>query len=161
MDWNWSSHSEYFGRTNRKVVEVKEILGILSNDFKQAIKRYSEFIREGSLMGKRKDYYPEEKMPYLGGDRFKEDLMLQHNDLMNKSVQKLNVITKISLNEIVDNICKEYDVSFESLCGKVRIKELVNARKEFIRNAIDLGHKSIEIAKFINCSQGYITKLSS
>ena len=159
IDWMWSGHKEYIGETKDKLVDVFEVLGMLSSDPRQAAKTYSEFVRDGSRMGKRKDYYPEEKTPYLGGDRFIEDLKIRHLEMENKGIPVLMVRTKDTLKEIADRVSKDCNVSLESLCGKMRIKELANARKEFIRKAVAGGYKGVEICRFIGCSNSYITNI--
>ena len=160
-DWKWSGHKEYLGLSNKKLIDIGEVLGMFSCDLNQAVMKYSEFVRDGCAMGKRKDFYPDEKMPYLGGKRFIEDLMIRYLAMENKSLPELRVRTKDSLNGIAAKVGNKLNVSLKSLCGKVRIKELANARKEFIINAVDSGYKGIEIARFLDCSQSYITKLVS
>ncbi|MCB4791878.1 MAG: transposase [Elusimicrobia bacterium] len=161
VEWSWSGHKEYLGPGDKKTLDINEVLGMLSSNFKQAVVKYSEFVQDGSQMGKRRDYYPQENMPYLGCDSFKEDLMFQHIELANRNIPKRELKVKISLNEIASNVADKFNVSVESLCGKIRIKELSNARKEFIRKAVDAGYKSTEIAGFIGCAQSYITKIVS
>jgi hypothetical protein len=160
-DWNWSGHKEYLGQSKKKVLEIKEVLGMLSSDYSKAVAEYSEFVRDGSQMGKRKDYYPEEKAPYIGSDSFKNELTLQHEELVNRKNPERELKMRVTLKEIAASIAKKMNISVEALCGKTRISKLANARKEFIRQAIGAGHKGTEVAGFVNCSHSYITKFNS
>jgi len=157
-DWTWSGHKEYLGQSENKVQDISEVLGILSDNIKHGVLKYQEFVQDGSRMGKKKDYYPQENMPYLGDDRFVEDILIRHIDLINRIAPRYEVKVKKSLNEAALDIAKKYNVSVDSLCGKVRIKEVSTARKEFIRSAVGLGYKGIQIAGFLGCAQSYITK---
>jgi hypothetical protein len=160
-DWGWSGHKEYFGESKKNVLDISEVLSMLNTDFKQSVKKYAKFVRDGSRMGKRKDYYPEEKMPYLGNDSFMESLKQQHEEFINKKNPERELKTKIPLKEIAVNVAEKNNVSVQSLCGKTRVIKSVSARKELIRQAVDSGYKGTDIAGFLNCSQSYITKCIS
>ena len=159
-DWIWSGHKGYFEEKS-KIIDIKEVLGMLSDNFGQAVMKYAEFVRDGSQMGKRKDYYPKEKMPYIGSDRFIEDLTIRHEDLITNRLPEARIDLRSSLKGILDQVVKENNIQADAIVNGVRTGDVTRSRVLFINRAAESGYKGKDIASFINCSECYITKVKN
>jgi hypothetical protein len=160
-EWKWSGHKEYLGENSIGIADTDEVLSIFSSNLKQARVGYSDFVHDGSRMGKRREYYPEEKMPYLGGDKFVEELTFKHTELMEEKFPERKVSTKVTLREIADEVASGFKVSLEGLCSGTRNRRVTQARRMLIIKALDCGYKGTEIAGFLNLSQGYVARINS
>jgi len=161
VDWEWNGHKEYIGQKRMGLIDKMEVLEIFSNNLKQAITGYSEFVRDGTQMRGGKEYYPEEKSPYLGDDKFIEDLMVRHINIMENKVPEKKICIKVTLKEIADRAAKKFSVSVEGICSRTRNRRITQARKVFIKEAINYGYKGIEVSTFLNCTQGYVTRINN
>jgi hypothetical protein len=158
LDWAWSGHREYLD-ADSILLDSEEVLGMLSSNFKQALTQYSDFVREGSQMGKRKDYYPKDKLPYVGTENFIEELKTKHDALMIKRMPELRVDLKYSLRDLLKAVSDESHMNADSIVNGSRVREITNARIQFIKKALYSGHKGKDIADFVNCTESYITKV--
>jgi REP element-mobilizing transposase RayT len=158
LDWEWSGHKEYFV-DNSKLVDNMEVLGMLGANLKQAVKNYADFVRDGSKMGKRKNFYPEEKMPYVGSDAFIDDLAIQHEDLITNRLPEKRIDIGASLKDILARVAKENNVLVDSVVKGVKTSDVTKARTLFIVRAMESGYKGKDIAGLINCSESNITKV--
>ena len=159
-DWQWSGHKEYL-EGNSNLLDMREVLGVLSTNLKHAVTKYAEFVRDGSQMGKRKDYYPEEKMPYVGSDSFVDNLIIKHKNLVASNLLETRLDLKSSLKDILDKIVKENNIKADAILNGVRTSDITKSRVLFIMRAIDNGYKGKDIAGYINCSECYITKVKN
>ena len=158
LDWEWSGHKEILS-DNCRLIDNKEVLGMLGNDPRQAVKNYAEFVRDGSKMGKRKKYYPEENTPYVGSDEFINALAIKHEDLITKRLPESRVDIRISLKDILSKVVKESNVPVDSVVNGVKTSDVTKARALFIVRAVESGYKGKDIAGIINCSESNITKV--
>jgi hypothetical protein len=119
-------------------------------------------MRDGLDVGHRKDYYPCAQLPYLGDQVFVDRLRDEHSRMadrqsMMKGIPDNKEIDQLST--IVAQIALQGDVPIASIRGKSRQGKISALRKAFIRQAAKEGYAPTMIARFINCSQGYITKV--
>jgi len=158
-EWKWSGHGEYLGSHEARVVETKEVLSHFSEDRESAIKGYMDFVRDGAWMGNRKEYYPEEKASYLGNNKFIEDLTAQHLEAISRKHPWMHKKELMPLEKILEELVKKTGLAAETVCGSGRARSVAGARKEFIYQAMGAGHKAISVARFLDCTDGYVARI--
>lgn len=160
-EWKWSGHGEYLGSSERRIVETDEVLSHFSTGRATAVKGYMNFVRDGAWMGNRKEYYPEEKAPYLGNDAFVEELTVQHLGAISNKHPETQRKELMPLERVLENVARETGLAAGIIRGSGRARAITGARKKFICQALGAGHKAINVARFLNCSDGYITRIFS
>jgi hypothetical protein len=149
----------YLGSAQRKLIATGEVLPLFSDDNTRAVKGYIDFVRDGSSMGSRKGYYPQEKAPYLGNDEFVDQLTVRHLEVIANNNPTLNRKKLQSLQEILEKIATASRLTTETIRGGGRIRSVAAVRKEFICSSLGAGHKAIAVARFLNCTDGYVTRI--
>lgn len=157
-DWPWSGHTAYLKEDLDPLVDTQEILKQFSPTLGHAKMRYAEFVRDGLQMGHRKDFYPEDKLPYLGQDKFIEDLQIKHLKVIERMTPVIRPIAA-SLNDILNKTSKKWELPDIMLQGKSRSGNLPKARQAFVLEALAAGHKASDVARFLGCSQSLLSKI--
>lgn len=120
--YRWSSHSLYLKGISDGMTAVEEILLRFSDRRKEALRRYSEFIRDGQKEGHRPDYYRVVEQRYLGNDEFLEQVRRERIE-----TEEPHPI-QISLNEIALRVAEETGVSVKDLQAEGRRRDYALAR---------------------------------
>jgi putative transposase len=77
VDWKWSGHGAYL-KGGEEFLASRQVLSRFGA--RHARQLYAAFVRDGMAMGHRKDLYPEDKLPYLGGDEFIKEHRIRHEE---------------------------------------------------------------------------------
>lgn len=156
--WEWSAHNIYLGRVKDLLVDNVLVLSNFSENVGNAYEGYAEFVREGLTMGHKQALYPKEKTPYLGGKKFVEELTIKHGR-PNNTLTVINRAKKQPLESILKKISVKTGLDSELIRGQSRLQSVADARKMFIIEALATRHKGADIARFLDCSASYITKV--
>jgi hypothetical protein len=149
-DWEWSGHYEYAHQTARHLIDlglVKEIFG----EGKKGYDKYITFLEDGGGKKYQKEYHPKDIEPFVGDERFVENLSFIKIEKTRK---------EHDLEKILKEISKEKKIKAELIKGKTRIKEVSEARTEFIRRSIlEYGNSQALVGRYLQCDEGYISKV--
>ncbi|MCG8501685.1 MAG: transposase [Firmicutes bacterium] len=143
LDYEWSSHSIYIGTRASELVDHQYVLGILSEDINQAIKKYVELMEEEIDIEEMKE---KELSKGIKQDR---ELGRQGNK-------------ELGHNYIIQKICEYYHIGPKELSKKTRKQKIVNARKAFIvcsKAFRDVSNK--ELAEALNLSESTVSNILS
>jgi hypothetical protein len=122
LDYPWSSHQIYVGRSKATWVETELILSQFGKKKRESIKRYEKFIFEGLGMGHRGDYYTVVDQCYLGDDTFIDHISKK------REYGKEGQILRIPLAEIDDLVCHSMGMAKEILHSASRYRKAAKAR---------------------------------
>ena len=155
-DWEWSSHREYLGKSKNFIIDGNEVLRQFGSNILTARKNYSEFIREG--LGKYSSFseelYPPETFPYLGNEKFIEDMSKKYGELRRREWTKI----RITLSELLKKISQVASISVVEIKGLSRKRNISFIRSIFSYIAVFYaGYKTKDVAEFLNCSSSAIT----
>ncbi|MCB4791672.1 MAG: transposase [Elusimicrobia bacterium] len=158
MQWLWSGHNEYLKPSGNSLLDEQFVLEYFSKDKLNARKLYSEFVREGMGMGHLAEMYPPEKMPYVGNEEFVTENVCRHTEIIEKRTPGATFAV-ISLSAILEDTGKKLGVKDGVIQGPSRNKKAAAARREFVLQAYRSGHKMADIARFLQRTQGHISRL--
>ena len=156
--WEWSGHGSLLGTVKNELIDEEDMLKLFCSEKNKARSLYEEFIRDGVALGHRGDYYPREKVPYLGNDRYIEKHISMHLDLIENKTPG-TVKCSVTMKEILSRVCAGNGISQEAVQGGSRRREISSVRKEFIRSAFKSGHRAADIARFLNRTHSFISRL--
>ncbi|WP_366922768.1 transposase [Metallumcola ferriviriculae] len=115
INYKWSSHSNYIGVINDGVADTDEILRMFSENRKQAVKEYLQFMEQKSEEISLRDFResePEEKIPSQSG----------------RGIQ----FGRISIDEVIEKVCFQEKVSINEIIRKTRIQKVSDIRKAIV-----------------------------
>jgi REP element-mobilizing transposase RayT len=156
--WKWSGYGEYIDKRQKRLVTVEPVLSQFGKNATGAVKRYVAFVNDGVGINSKSEYYPGESSPYIGGDGFVEDMTLRHLERMTERTTHRKQKDEM-LEDILAAICRKNKMKEEMIRGSSRSRPVAKARKEFAQVAFDAGHPAASIARFINRSNCYISKI--
>ena len=145
LDYEWSSHSIYIGTRASELVDHQYVLGILSEDINQAIKKYVELMEEEIGI----DIEAMKEKELSRGIKQDRGLGRQGNK-------------ELSHDYIMQKICEYYQIEPKELSKKTRKQKIVNARKAFIvcsKAFRDVSNK--ELAEVLNLSESTVSNILS
>ena len=104
----WSGHATYLGRQVLSWVTTEWVLKQFGVRMFTCRQRYEKFVQAGVMEGRREDFHRGGKDDgrILGEDQFS-------TTMLNHSVEKK---VKLSLNQLIKKVCKQYEVSESELC---------------------------------------------
>lgn len=143
VEYEWSSHVEYIDKSNRVLVDKEFVLELFSDDKRNAVKKYIDFIEieETINISQMKN---EEKVL----DKIKEE----------KKLRQLK--NRISYKDIKKEVSKLTGVSEEEMMRKNRVQRSVDARKALVilsKKYCNISNR--EIAEDLNLSESSISKI--
>jgi len=157
-DYEWSGHNNYMNRSKDAIIDEDDVLKYFSQDKAKARKLYEEFVRGGVSMGHRKDFYPEEKVPYLGEDKYIEEHTIMHHEMIERQTPG-TVRKKNKLDEVLRSVCASSEIEPKAIQGDSRKKDVAAKRKEFILKAYQEGYKGSDIARFIQRNHSFVSRV--
>lgn len=149
-EWKWSGHLEYTGEIRRNLIDFELIRGVFGEG-QRGYEKYIKFLEDSGGREYKKEYHPKDIEPFLGNEEFVLKMSLRKKEERKKEV---------NLEKILSEISKEKKINPELIKGKIRIKEISEARTEFIRRSIlEYGNSQASVARYLQCDQGYISKV--
>jgi len=149
----WSSHHAYTGKNNPLgLVDVDQVLRMFSGRKGRARARYREFMDEPDTMT-RADVYATIDQRIQGDDEF-ADRVLERHDGQTAVVRK----QKKSLDELMQGIERRYELTASDMQSNYRTGDLTSARRVFARAAFTLGHRRIDIARYLRKDPAAVTR---
>ncbi len=131
----WSGHRAYLGQESVPWLTTDWVLGQFSKRRSTARERYRRFVNEGVEEGYREDFHRGVTDPrVLGDDVFMEDVL--------GSAAK-NPVRPRELDEIIEAVCRSYDVAEEDLAAPGRRRDLAEARAVVAHLATSVGDASL------------------
>lgn len=115
LNYIWSSHSHYIGVVNDGFVDVDDVLGVFSENRKQAVKQYLQFM----------DQIPEEIA-------LRDFLELQPEVKISCRTGIGTQNERISIDEVIENVCLKENVSISEVVRKTRIQRISDIRKAIV-----------------------------
>ncbi len=136
----WSGHRAYLGQERVPWLTTDWVLGQFSKRRSSARERYRRFVHEGVEEGYREDFHRGVTDPrVLGDDVFMEDVL--------GSAAK-DPVRPRELDEIIEAVCRSYDVAEEDLAAPGRRRDLAEARAVVAHLATSIGDASLtEVAE--------------
>lgn len=143
LDYKWSSHRSYITGKNDNLVEVNFILSMLSNNPAVAQNEYKNFMNIKLDTVSIEDYQA-----------------VSEPENESKSLVINNRKTRLEV--IINEVCKEAEVSMENILRRTKIQKYSDVRKAIVRLSekySDISNK--ELAKKLNLPPSMISKIIS
>jgi len=145
-EWQWSGHGEYLGNENRGLIDSGPVMGEL-----RTAARYEAFIRDGARVNYRAEWHPGDGAPFLGPERFV------------KKIAKESVAPpssrRATLKDLLRSVAAKSGLSPEILLRKGRLARVVNARDQFMRDAVlQQGYLASQVATFLACHPSNVSR---
>lgn len=146
-EYQWSS--DIFYRMNiGNIVDIDELLGGLSEDRDEAIKRYVDFmdLKDTDDKDLKKEFEEED---IIGDNEFKESFIDKESDINEK---------EIFLDEILKLVCPSL-VDYELIKQGSRKRYLMSLKQKYANKALSYGYNLVEISDNINISHSALRKI--
>jgi REP element-mobilizing transposase RayT len=158
-DWGWSGHRSYLAADHSEgLIDDEALCELFGTDKNRARQAYEQFMRDGAGMGHKASMYPRENVPFLGEGRFVEEHQVRHLEVIEQRTPG-SLVKKPPLQGIMRGICAKSALSPAMLQGASRRGDIVARRKTFILQAHRSGHTCADIARYINRTQAYVSRL--
>jgi putative transposase len=145
-EWPWSGHGEYLGKEKRGLIDSGPAMAQL-----RTAARYEAFIRDGAKVNYRAEWHPGDGAPFLGPERFVKKIARE-------SVPP-PIPRRASLKDLLKSVAAKSGLSAEILLRKGRLGSVVNARDQFIRDAVlQQGYLASQIAAFLDCHPSNVSR---
>ncbi len=118
IDYPWSSHSAYLGKSEIPFLTTSLVLGQFGDKLPVACKNYLDFVNKGMSEDHREEFYAGQVDSRMLGDENFVD-----NILNRKPVKK-----RPQLNEIVTYVCKKYEMYENKLSQPSRRRDYAEIR---------------------------------
>ena len=151
--WKWSSHREYLGEVKGELTDNRFPLSLFHKDIGSSRRYYARFVNEGVEMGHQEEFYPSPSTPCLGEESFVDDY---RERIAEKTTTVTGEVKLIPLEKLVPGKAK---VALALLRSSTQVRAVAVARREFVLNAVKMGHRPSLIAAFLNCSPSAISKI--
>ena len=133
-----SGHGEYLGK-KRGLIDYGPVMGEL-----KTAARYEAFIREGAKVNYRAEWHPGDGAPFLGPERFVKTIA-------DESVPP-PISRRATLKDLLKSVAAKSGLSAEVSLRKGRFGSVVNARDQFVREAVlHQGYLASQVASFLDC----------
>ena len=145
IKYEWSSHTEYIEQAKKILTDKKFVLGLFSENKKEAIKMYLDFMDIEETIDISQIRNEKKRL-----DKIKEEK--KSNQLKNK----------MSYEDLKKEVCKVTGINEEEIMLRNRVQKFVDIRKSLVilsRKYCDISNK--EIAKDLNLSESSISKIIS
>ena len=156
--WEWCGHHELGGHVEDALIEEDAVLKYFSGNKHVAKGEYRSFVRDGLNMGHRLDMYPEEKAPYLGDDKYIEEHVCRHEEVINMLTPGRKKKT-VSLSQMLNDLSENKGIRPEVVQGGSRKAKDAGVRRDFIIMAYKEGHKAADIARFVGRNHSFVSRL--
>lgn len=143
LDYKWSSHKNYITGINDSLVEVSFILNMLSENPSSAQKQYRDFMNIELDTTSIEEY---------------QVVLKEENETKQSMIKR----RKTKLEVIIDEVCKEAEVSLTDILRRTKIQKYSDVRKAIVRLSekySDIPNK--ELAEKLNIPPSMISKIIS
>ena len=152
-NWRWSSHHEYLGRAKDALTDSAFPLSLFHNQVVRSRALYGRFVHEGIGMGHNQEFYPSQTLPCIGEEAFLSD----YRDRISSKKPGDKLQQMVSL----ENLATEYKnrITLEILRSSSQVRKVTEVRREFVLQAVKMGHRPSTVAVFLNCSPSSVSKM--
>jgi len=145
IEYKWSSHVHYTGKEKSNFVDISNVLSMFSENKKEALKQYSQFIYCDS----------EEEIKYEDYEEFQQKM--QTVDKRSEDAEK-----RLSIDKLIETVCIKENVSIGEITRRTKVQRISDIRKAIVLLSERYCNISnIELASKLNLSQSMISKIKS
>lgn len=156
LQYPWSGHQEYMGKTKNALVDTGFLLEYFSPDKNEARRSYQSFILKGLGQGHEKRFYEVKNGQFLGEDNFVKEIEDKHKAAREDFT--LQIKKEKSLEEVLTKVCENFHLPPDALIGRNRLKSISLARRVFIIQAVkDHYFPGKEVARFLQISPSTVS----
>lgn len=145
-EWTWSGHRELTGAALPLLIDRDFPLSLFHQNAEAARTLYAQFLREGI------------PLCHQTPDPFTQDRIAPENLCLDNHPGPLAGPSEADLREIAQSVSRESGVSFESIRGAGKTREVAFARRTLICRAIAGGHRPGQIVTLLRCTPSLISK---
>jgi putative transposase len=142
--YKWSS-DVFYRRNMKNIVDIDEILDMISSNRIKAIKKYITFMDDKSD-DKQFDPSMFENLQVLRNDKLKEQILTEHND------------ERMSLDDILKEVCPS-KVEYNLIKSLSRKRYLTQYKIKYVKKARTFNYSYSEIGNYIGVSDVAVIKL--
>ena len=153
LTWKWSSHREYLGKVKEELTDNRFPLSLFHKDIGSSRRHYARFVNDGLELGHHEEFYPSPSTPCLGEESFVDDY---RERVAQKSTIATVEVKLVPLERLAPGKAK---VPLALLRSSTQVRAVAVARREFVLNAVKMGHRPSLIATFLHCSPSAISKI--
>ncbi len=157
-DWEWSGHQGYLKKSKNILLIEDMVLGSFSEDMDKARQLYAKFVYDGMPQGSQEKYYPQPSSPYLGDDDFVRQNAEKHEETVTQETDNIKE-GRLDLKELVLKAARKMNVRESEVLGISRLKTVSKARRQFVLDAANEGYKAVDVAKILNRSCAFVSKV--
>jgi hypothetical protein len=156
LQYRWSSHGAYVGKTGDVKIETAVVLGELARSVGPARRAYLRFMAEGKAMGHQTDYYQVWDQRILGDERFVERI-----DERIRAEREIEVPgPKATFANLLHWTAEHFGVKEKQLVAVGRQRQCVRARSMLVYLAREWARVSVkEIARRLHRDPSIISRL--
>jgi putative transposase len=138
--FHWSSHPAYLGQEKLPWLTTDWVLAQFSSRPTTARKKYRQFVQEGYAGGRKEEFHKgTQEGRVLGSDKFFEEVL---------SLKGEKVDSRVTLDQILERVCRSYGVEMESLASAGRQRRPSEVRAMLSWVVRETGHLSLtELSK--------------
>jgi hypothetical protein len=152
--WKWSSHRDYLGQEKSDLIDMGFPLSLFHRQAGASRRLYARFVNDGIAMGHKEDLYPSPSMPCLGEQSFVDDYQERVTEKTSTEAEKVRLIP---LERLAAGL--RWKMPLELLRSPTQVRKITAARREFVINAVKMGHRPSITAAFLRCSPSAISKI--
>ncbi len=151
----WSSHHAYLGKPGEPPIATGDILNQFANRPEIAVRRYTQFIREGLSWGHREDLYTVLDQRFLGTEQFAASFMRGAGT--GEAGERART-PRLSLAQCLDLVSSRLGLEPGTIQSNARLHALVRARRLFSFLACrHAGHPVSAVARFLGVDPSGVT----
>jgi len=153
-DYLWTSHSAYLMEVqNSGLLDTDFVLQMFSQKKSTAIRRYRDFMSDGSIVEK-EEIYKTVDQRLLGDETFVEMI----KGKVGLEIAGTTRIRQYSLERIARAMESVDEAFLSDMRSNSKSRNVVQGRKLFSRVARDFGYQNLEIAKFLKKDPSAVTR---
>ncbi len=158
-EYLWSSFRNYYYDKDSGLVDTYMVLSQFSENPKVAREQFKRYLYNGLSLGHQESFYQVERQILGEKDFIDKILSEEEKKLGEDNVYIVNKTTKLSLDVILDKVCKKKNIPTTLIKTNMKASKLVLCRDLFIYIArIYSGYQVKDIASFLGISISAITK---
>ncbi|WP_176431624.1 transposase [Anaerovirgula multivorans] len=143
IEYKWSSHVHYIGKKS-DIVDTSDALSIFAENKNKAVRQYLQFMSQGDT-----------EIVYVDKDE------LQRTNLT-KKIKKKELIENINIDEIIEAVCINENITISNVTRKTRIQKIADIRKAIVLLSEDHCNASNKLlSQKLNLSSSMISKIRS
>ena len=144
IEYKWSSHIYYIGKKKSTIVDPSYVLSIFSENKNKAVKQYLQFMNQDDT-----------EIIYVNTDE------LQPTNIAVKN-EKKERIKNINIDEIIEEVCINENVTIEDITKKTRVQRISDIRKAIVLLSESYCNVSNKLlSQKLNVSSSMVSKIRS